>query len=218
MIWLLDFSDTLVTGSKTWAFEHAFPALIRENNLPFDPVSFNEITLRAQQKASESQNEAVVLDEMFAALHWPDHLKKELLKRTFELYRPKLFDDTIPFLDKIRHAGQKLFIVSNTSEASELAHEFGIDKYFELILTPKTCGCAGKPDTALWECLLSKWKPMSTFDKQAVTVVGDDPWSDGLFATRIGLNYWIIDRGQRMTSLRKHTTARWVQSLLEIPV
>ncbi len=218
MIWLFDFSDTLVTGSKTWAFDHAFPDLIHENNLPFDPVSFHKITLKAQQKANETQDEAAVLDEMFASLQWPDHLKKELLKRTFEFYRPKLFDDTIPFLEKLRQARQALFILSNTNQAPELAHEFGISHYFESIITPKSCGgAARKPDIALWDCLT---KQMSTDKLSANTaiIVGDDPWSDGAFASKIGLPCWIIDRSQRMESLRGQHPVRWVQSLLEIPV
>lgn len=218
-IWLIDFSDTLVTGSKTWAFEYVFPQLIRENNLPFDEQSFKKITLAAQQKANETQNDAVVLNEMFVRLNWPDHLKAELIRRVFDLYEPQLFDDTIPFLEKLKQTEQKPIIVSNTRNAPEIAQRLGIDKYFDHILTPAMCDSAApKPDIALWTCLKHRLSLPDRSLLESAIVIGDDPWSDGAFATRCGLPCWIVDRNKRMASLRQQISVKWAHSLLEIPV
>lgn len=218
-IWLIDFSDTLVTGSKTWAFEHVFPQIIHENALPFDEQAFSDITLAAQQKANETRDDAIVLDEMFARLNWPDHLKGELIRRVFDLYEPQLFEDTIPFLEKLKRANQKLYIVSNTTQAPEIAQRLGIDQYFDDILTPANCEDAEpKPDIALWRCLKDR---LGSDNRQLVDsgiVVGDDPWSDGTFAARSGLSCWIIDRKKRMISLKQQIPVKWAETLLDIAV
>ena len=216
MNWLLDFSDTLVSGTKTWAFEHAFPSIIQQNHLPFDEASFRQITLQAQERANMIGNDLLVLDEMFAQLGWPDHLKKELLRRTFEEFAPTLFEDTIPFLSRLQEAGQRVYLLSNTNDAPQLLENFGIDHYLQQIITPERCGgVAGKPGTALWDCLIEK-EGGAILD--TAVVVGDDPWSDGAFAEACGFKCWIVDRGQRFTSLHATLPFEWVKSLLEIPI
>jgi FMN phosphatase YigB (HAD superfamily) len=77
-LWFVDFDDTLVVGPVTWALNHVFPRMIRDNKLPFDQRKFNEAILTAQQHSNEEMGEMAVVDGLFQTMGWPDTLKKPL--------------------------------------------------------------------------------------------------------------------------------------------
>ena len=212
--WYLDFDDTLAVGPITWALQHVFPEMIESNSLPYDEASYTRVMLKAQRLSNEGVDEARILDEMFSRLGWPDHLKLELGQSVYTGYELALFEDTIPFLDYLREQEHTLFIISNNNKAVEHAETLDIAHYFTDILIPERCGAVpGKPDSGMWTHLLTCYPDL---EGEGGHFVGDDPWSDGLFAEVCQLQCWIVDRMQRYQTLYTEKPYRWVTSLREL--
>lgn len=212
MYWLIDFDDTLAVGPNTWALTRVLPDIIDAHGLPFDEARFTGVSLRAQQLANETNNDEVILDEMFRQLGWPTDLKQELLTRMYKEYVPALYADTLPFLKQL--AGQTVFIVSNNNHAPQIAHQLGIAGYVSDIFTPKRCDNArAKPRRDMWDYIVAQGL---ADEREPGIVIGDDPWSEGAFADACGFDCWIIDRLNRYASLRPRYAYHWGQSLLEI--
>lgn len=214
MYWLIDFDDTLAVGPNTWALTRVLPNIIATHSLPFDEARFTTASLHAQQLANETNNDEVILDEMFRQLGWPPNLKQELLTRMYEEYVPALYGDTLPFLKQL--AGQTVFIVSNNDYAPQLVQQLGIADYCNGIFTPKSCDNArAKPQRDMWEYIVGQ----SLAPKNAsAIVIGDDPWSEGAFADACGFECWILDRLGRYTNLHPNHTYHWGRSLLDIDI
>jgi FMN phosphatase YigB (HAD superfamily) len=211
MQWLLDFDDTLVLGPNTWAFQEVLPDLIRSNNLPYDKALFDEVTLTAQQQANEDVSEDELLDYLFDTLKWPDNLKSELIHRIYTGYQPNLFEDTIPFLDKLHKAGDKIYLVTNNNYAPQIAEKLGLSAYFTSIITPKQAGVRAKPYRDMWDVLQTTQLLEADF-----IMVGDDPWADGSFAQDVGIPCWILDRLDRYTTLHDELPYQWAQTFDDI--
>ena len=211
MHYLLDFDDTLVLGPNTWAFQEVLPDLIRSNDLPYDKALFDEVTLKAQQQANEDVSEDELLDSLFETLNWPDKLKSELIHRIYNGYQVHLFEDTLPFLDKLRKQGDKLYLVTNNDYAPQLVESLGIADYFAAIITPKLSGVAAKPRRDMWDVLQTEHSLQGD-----IVMIGDDPWSDGSFAQKIGIPCWILDRLSRYSSLYDELPYQWAQSFEDI--
>lgn len=214
MHWILDFDDTLVVGPNTWAIEKALPTFIEEYQLPYQAEQFGAVLLEAQrQGAQDDKGDDEVLNFVFATLNWPDNLKDELTDRVFKQYVPALFPDTLAFLEQLKAADQRLYIVSNNNYAPMLAEQLGIHAYFEAIYTPKQSQARPKPHRGMWEALQ---QTHSLETGAVVQIVGDDPWSDGQFALTCGADCWIIDRLERYQQLHTTMPFQWVTSLLHI--
>lgn len=214
MHWILDFDDTLAVGPNTWALTKIIPELVETNNLPFDEAEFTGVSLRAQQLANDSNNDEIILDEMFRQLGWPTDLKTELLARMYQEYVPALYEDTRPFLEYLSKSGDTLLIVSNNNHAPYIAQQLSITQYFAGIFTPKVCQNArAKPHRDMWDFVMSNGLIP---ESRPVTIVGDDPWSEGAFADACQQPCWILDRLGRFESLRGRYPYRWGKSLLDI--
>ena len=211
MHWLLDFDDTLVLGPNTWAFQEVLPELIRSNNLPYDKALFDDVTLKAQQQANEDVSEEELLDSLFKTLNWPDKLKSELIHRIYNGYQPHLFEDTNPFLDKLRKRDDSIYLVTNNNYAPQIAENLGILNYFDAVITPKQAGVRAKPQRDMWDVLQAKYALEGD-----IIMVGDDPWADGSFAQNIGIPCWILDRLGRYTSLHDELPYQWAQTFEDI--
>ena len=195
MAFILDFDDTLALGPNTWAFETVLPELIKQHNLPYEPVLFAGVMLKAQEESNLTGDEAAILDYVFGTLGWPDNLKQALVHRVFNEYQPALFPDTLPFLE--RKKGETLLMVSNNNYAPQMAEALGIADYFRAIITPKSSGKSAKPRHDMWEAV------KEFVADESVTMIGDDPWSDGLFSQGHGsASCYILDRLNRYTSLQ----------------
>ncbi len=216
MYWLIDFDDTLVVGPITWALDNVIPALIAEFDLPDDPPRLANAILTAQRQHNQNVDEAAILDDLFTALNWPDAPKKVFVQRIYSGYQPTLFEDALPFLERLQAAGQTVFVVSNNDSAPQLAEMMGISAYFRGIFTPKVCGgVQAKPQRAMWDYLIAQ-HPIAPPDK--ITLVGDDPWSDGAFADVCGIQCWILDRMNRFASLHDQHQYQWARSLAEVVI
>ncbi len=212
--WFLDFDDTLAVGPVTWALNEVLPRLIAENHLPYDAVQFEAATLHAQEQSNTDAGDAAVIDDLFNMLGWPDSLKADLLTRTFDEYRPTLYEDTVEFLDYLSGQSAAVYILSNNNHAADMATHLGIAHYFKDVFTPKFCGgVRGKPQRAMWDFVIEKGIAQTS---ETIALVGDDPWSDGAFADSCELPCWILDRMSRFGHLYPAKPYRWVRSFREI--
>jgi|GEM_PF-1330034 len=216
MHWLIDFDDTLVNGPITYALQEVFPKFIREHGLPFDVDHFMQVVLQCQEIASQTGNDAVILQELFKAMNWSQDLQNTLLQDVFDHYMPTLFEDAVPFLERLKQEGHTLYIFSNNKHAGDLASQMNLAPYFDDVFTPKSCDVArGKPHLEMWDVLLQR----GLFgDLREVTIIGDDPWSEGLFSERCGIQCWILDRMQRFSALYGSKPYRWAANLDEVHV
>jgi FMN phosphatase YigB (HAD superfamily) len=207
MTWILDFDDTLALGPNTWAFETVLPQLIQQHNLPYQPKLFAGVMLKAQEESNITGDDEAILNFVFSTLGWPDSLKKELVHRVFNDYQPALFSDTLPFLERMK--GQTLIIVSNNNYAPQLAQALGIADYFAAIITPKSSSKRPKPQADMWDAV-------GEFAGDSLLhMVGDDPWSDGLFSQgNKAACCYILDRLGRYGDLQ--LPYHFVKSLDEI--
>jgi HAD superfamily hydrolase (TIGR01549 family) len=193
MVWILDFDDTLALGPNTWAFETVLPELIKQHQLPYEPDLFASVMLKAQEQSNLTGDDEAILDYVFGTLGWPDSLKKDLVHRVFNEYQPVLFADTLPFLERMK--GQTLIIVSNNNYAPHIAQGLGIAHYFKAIITPKSSGKRSKPHADMWDAVVE------LVGEENLVMIGDDPWSDGLFSQGREASCFILDRLNRYTNL-----------------
>lgn len=216
MHWLIDFDDTLVNGPITYALQEVFPKFIHEHGLPFDADHFMRVVLQCQEIASQTGNDAVILQELFKAMNWSQDLQNTLLQDVFDHYTPSLFEDAVPFLERLKQEGHTLYILSNNNHAGDFAAQMNLAPYFNDVFTPKSCGVArGKPHLEMWDVLRQR----ELFgDLREVTIIGDDPWSEGLFSERCGIQCWILDRLSRFSALYDNKPYRWAVSLNDVQV
>jgi FMN phosphatase YigB (HAD superfamily) len=216
MNWLIDFDDTLVNGPITYALHEVFPEFIIEHGLPFDAEHFMRVVLQCQEIASQTGNDAAILQDLFRAMDWSQDLQNTLLQDVFDNYTPTLFDDAVPFLQRLKEDGHTLYILSNNKHAGDIAAQMELDHYFADVFTPKSCGVAqGKPHAEIWDVLRNRGLFRNLQD---VTIIGDDPWSEGLFSERCGIQCWILDRLKRFPTLYDTKPYRWAATLDEVHV
>ena len=216
MNWLIDFDDTLVNGPITFALHEVFPEFIIEHDLPFDAEHFMQVVLQCQEIASQTGNDAAILQDLFRAMDWSQDLQNTLLQDVFDHYTPTLFDDAVPFLQRLKEDGHTLYILSNNKHAGDIAAQMELGHYFADVFTPKSCGVPqGKPHPEIWDILRNRGLFRNLQD---VTIIGDDPWSEGLFSERCGIQCWILDRLKRFPTLYDTKPYRWAATLDEVHV
>jgi len=158
--------------------------------------------LRGQEQAAHGLGEMEILDTLFDDMGWTHHLKEQLVREVFDHYTPTLFEDALPFLQRM----EGVYILSNNNHAPDIAAYLGIAPHVKAFFTPKLTGVArGKPHRDLWDALLT------TCTVDEAVLIGDDPWSDGAFAITCGIDCYLLDRFGAMTQYRR------VKSLEAIP-
>ncbi len=214
--WLIDFDDTLATGNLTWAAQYAFPKFVRENQLAYDLELLGDVMVRLQARQHQNVALQVLLDELFDTMRWPNQLQQTLMDDLMNSYKPTLFDDVIPFLQRLEQRNHRVIILSNNPHTLDNVGALGIDRYVDKIYTPYNApNTQPKPHPSLWAHILSD---LGEIDPATATIVGDDPWSDGSFADSCGLSCWLVDRTGRLTGKVSANGWRWVRSLEEISV
>lgn len=215
-VWLIDFDDTLASGPVTWGIRRALPKLIRSHDLPLDPDALAEGLLIAQEQSNAPVDLRAVVDAFFDRMGWPGHLRDALLQDVSDNYAPELFDDALPFLDRLRRAGHTVFILSNNPRTPDHAAQLGLSAQVEAVITPHMLPGAGpKPERSLWERLAQRFPALNEGD---AVVVGDDPWSDLAFAQACSLRAWLLDRDDRFGGLDLGPNAQRIRSLSDIPL
>ena len=214
--WFIDFDETLASGAITWAFESAFPKLIREYHLPNDPARLQAAALVALERAAHDDAAALILHQLFETMGWPAALERTLFDDILTNYQPRLFDDATPFLERLKRLNRRVFVLSNNPLSLKLIALLEIEGYVSGIYTPTAHpGTRPKPHRSLWDVIVAA-DPLVTADNSAL--VGDDPWADGTFATTCGIACWLVDREARFDRLRGDTPYHWVRSLADIPL
>ena len=200
----------------TWALEEAFPKLIREFQLPNDPVRLQQAITVAQERSSQDTSPAQVVHDLFATMGWPFALEQHLFKDVMTNYEPKLFDDALVFLKRLRDLNKRTFVLSNNPLSLKFVAQLQIEGYITGLYTPSLhAGTLPKPHRSLWDVIIASDSQVNAANS---AFVGDDPWADGGFAENCGLNCWIVDRHDRFGHLRGVKPFTWVPSLLEIPL
>lgn len=214
--WILDFDDTLATGATTWGIQYALPRLIEEHRLVYDEDRLRRAVLVVQEKVNFNPDTQPLVEELFDTMGWPHHLLEQLIQDVFTSYRPELYADALPFLQRLQARGQAVYVISNNSGAPQIAQQLGLTPYIRQIYTPKSCpGTQPKPDRSLWDYVLASNPDIIG---SQVVMIGDDPWSDGAFAAACGLPCWIIDRQERLENVPGDLAVNRVTSLLDIPL
>ena len=128
-----------------------------------------------------------------------------------------LEEDTLPTLKKLEEDGYRLGLISNAGDdqdVQQLAHRFGIDQYFDFILTSAACSYR-KPHPRIFELALSNWY----FLPSEAVMVGDNLDADIRGAQNAGLYaIWLSRRAGRRTEEHMHIQPDAVlSSLYELP-
>ena len=109
-----------------------------------------------------------------------------------------LEEDTLPTLRKLEDDGYRLGLISNAGDdqdVQQLARRFGIDHYFDFILTSAACSYR-KPHPRIFELALSNWY----FLPAEAVMVGDNLDADIRGAQKVGLYaIWLSRRAGRIT-------------------
>ncbi len=196
MNWFIDFDDTLVLGPNTWAIQTVLPDLIQQNGLTYSPDRLSRLLLEGQRDSAHGAKDTDLLDALFLSMGWPDALKANLIEKVFEQYRPVVFEDTLPFLQRMKAEGQSLYVLSNNNRAAQIAEMLALSSYFDGIFTPKRFEIErGKPHIDIWEHI------SKVCDVHNAVLIGDDPWSDSVFADACGIRCVIVDRLNRLGSV-----------------
>jgi FMN phosphatase YigB (HAD superfamily) len=212
--WLVDFDDTLAVGLTTWGYAQAIPDLVQQHDLVFDATQFESAMLIAQEQASRITDPTPVIDEFLENMGWPSALRAHLLEAMRHSYQPELFEDAVPFLNRLQAAGKTIYIVSNNPRTPGAVEQLGLTGLVNQVFTPKRCpGTSPKPHCSLFD-YIAGINPAVT--RTNAVVVGDDPWSDGAFAKNCGLAGWLVDRHNRFETLTPLHDVKRVQSLLDI--
>lgn len=109
-----------------------------------------------------------------------------------------LEDDALATLQKLEENGYRLGLISNAGDdedVQQLARRFGIDRYFDFILTSAACSYR-KPHPRIFELALSNWY----FLPSEAVMVGDNLEADVRGAQKVGLYaIWLSRRACRRT-------------------
>lgn len=199
MQWFIDFDDTLTISPTTWAVQSVLPRLIRQQQLSYNAEMFHQALLHSQEVAATSSEETQFIDGLFVLMGWSSSLKETLRQEVRDHYMPMLYEDARPFLQRMKAAGEPLYLVANSNQAPQIAEALGIAVYLNDIFTPHSCGVLrGKPRTEIWDVIADQ------IDIEDAIILGDDPWCDGAFADACGLPCVLLDRGDRFAHLTQY--------------
>ena len=125
--------------------------------------------------------------------------------------------DTLPTLQKLEADGYRLGLISNAGDdqdVQQLARRFGIDSYFDFILTSAACSYR-KPHKRIFELALSNWY----FLPSEAVMVGDNLDADVRGAQSVGLfAIWLSRRaGPRLEEHRSIQPDASISALSELP-
>jgi FMN phosphatase YigB (HAD superfamily) len=213
--WLVDFDETLAVGSLTWVLGY-FPKFVHMHQLDADNARLQQVMLVLQERGRQTPDSMSLLKSLFEMMEWPSALQNQLLADLRSQFQPTLFDDALPFLERLHSYNRRVYIISNNKRTPEHVNLLGIGQYVTEVLTPHSCpDTQPKPHPSLWNYLVMR---QAEIDPGTTAIIGDDPWSDGGFAESCGLPCWIVDRQKRFSEMFRHKPYQWVQSLLDVPV
>ncbi len=147
----------------------------------------------------------------------PEAIAREALDALYAITQQNwvLEEDAIPCLEQLQADGFKMGIVSNAGDNKdvfELVEKFGIEPYFDFVLTSAACGVR-KPHPQIFAVALAHWQ----FIPEDVAMVGDKLDADIKGADGLGIfSVWIRRRTQGKNT-EQVTPAATVDTLSELP-
>jgi len=169
-------------------------------------VEFNQ---RLHQYYAERDKQMIetstflVLKELLAEKGYADVSDRVIRESLDEHYAVtqknwKLEKDTVTCLEALQQGNYKMGIISNAGDdrdVQQLVKRFGIDSYFELILTSAACGYR-KPHQRIFELALEYFNVRA----EEVAMVGDTLNADILGANQMDMySIWITRRAEDPT-------------------
>jgi len=231
---IFDFGGTLMYGRQDWEpiiaqADDALTAYLRAQGMELNITTFPHQFRKSLAKYF-NQREKDLLETTYTAVlreilrekgydEVPEHIIRNALDALFAVTQGNwvLEEDAIPTLRKLEANGYRMGIISNAGDdrdVQQLAQQFGINQYFDFILTSAACSYR-KPHPRVFEMALSKWYLLPT---EAV-MVGDNLDADIYGAQNAGMyGVWISRRAAPRTEdqFRIQPDAS-VSSLLELP-
>lgn len=149
----------------------------------------------------------------------PERIIRTGLDRLFAITQTNwaLEADTLPTLQKLETDGYRMGLISNAGDdqdVQQLARRFGIDRYFDFMLTSAACSYR-KPHRRIFELALSNWY----FLPSEAVMVGDNLDADVHGAQTVGLfTVWLSRRaGERSEDQREIQPDASLATLSELP-
>ncbi|MBQ8293463.1 MAG: HAD family hydrolase [Bacilli bacterium] len=169
--WLFfDVGTTLVNEEK--AYDHRALDMIKDVNISFE--EFNKKRIELAELGLDGNSAAI---KFFNLNKTPWHSEDEIL-----------YEDTVIVLEYLKSKGYKLGVIANQKKGlKERLDEFGILKYFELIIASDEVGIS-KPDKEIFNVTISKVNCIP----QECVMIGDRLDNDIIPANQIGMKtIWI---------------------------
>jgi len=149
----------------------------------------------------------------------PENTLRNALDQLFAITQTNwtLEEDALPTLQKLEEDGYRMGLISNAGDdqdVQQLARRFGIDRYFDFILTSAACSYR-KPHRRIFELALSNWY----FLPAEAVMVGDNLDADVRGAQNVGLfAIWLSRRaGEPTEEQRSIRPDASLDSLSELP-
>lgn len=121
----------------------------------------------------------------------------------------RLYDDVLPTLAALRQRGLKLAVISNTArDAVPLCDELGVCERVDFVVSSCLVGCE-KPGRLIFETALGQ----AGVEPHEAVHIGDQPRSDALGATSVGMHALLLDRDDLMADEEYER----ILSLAEVP-
>jgi putative hydrolase of the HAD superfamily len=231
---IFDFGGTLMYGRNTWdpfiakadeALTNYMSSKGIELNVNTFPREFRRRLndyFRQREKDLFETTYTHVLQELVREKGYddvPGDVIRTALDALFAVTQTNwaLEEDAIPTLKKLDENGYKLGIISNAGDdqdVQQLARGFGIQKYFDFILTSAACSYR-KPHPRIFELALANWYLLPS---EAV-MVGDNLTADIRGAQSAGIyGVWLNRRADpQMETEETVTPDASISSLSELP-
>jgi len=231
---IFDFGGTLMYGRNTWdpfiakadeALTNYMSSKGIELNVNTFPREFRRRLndyFRQREKDLFETTYTHVLQELVREKGYddvPGDVIRTALDALFAVTQTNwaLEEDAIPTLIKLDENGYKLGIISNAGDdqdVQQLARGFGIQKYFDFILTSAACSYR-KPHPRIFELALANWYLLPS---EAV-MVGDNLTADIRGAQSAGIyGVWLNRRADpQMETEETVTPDASISSLSELP-
>jgi putative hydrolase of the HAD superfamily len=231
---IFDLGGTLMYERAGWAAVNAHADEALTNYLRSEGLELNLSTFPREFRARLSkyfkQREKDLLETTYSFVlrdvlsdkgygDVPDRVLRNALDRLFAITQTNwiLEQDALTTLQKLEQDGYRMGLISNAGDdqdVQQLARRFGIDHFFDYILTSAACSYR-KPHPRIFELALSNWY----FLPSEAVMVGDNLDADIRGAQNAGLfAAWITRRaGSRPEHLRSVQPNASLASLSELP-
>lgn len=228
---LFDLGDTLMCPINDWlpVLDQADRAVVNvlcKNGLGLDCDHFHEhfkARLKEYYAVRDSQqietSTTAVLQELLAEngyIDVPPALIRAAMDARYRISQAnwELVDDALATLDELKARQYQLGIVSNAGDNKDvfqLVDKFGIEPYFDFVLTSAACGWR-KPHPRIFELALAHWG----FPANEVAMVGDKLEADILGANQAGIFSIWAARYAKASKKNLITPDAAIQSLSQI--